>query len=34
VKFLQRKIEEYEALKIEIEQLKNELALQKAEESE
>ena len=32
VKFLQRKIEEYEALRIEIEQLKNELELQKAEE--
>jgi hypothetical protein len=33
VKFLQRKIEEYEALRIEIEQLKNELELQKVEES-
>jgi EPS-associated MarR family transcriptional regulator len=31
VKFLQRKIEEYEALRIEIEQLKNELELQKVE---
>jgi len=31
VRFLQRKIDEYEALKVEIEQLKNELDTQKAE---